>query len=473
MGNVEGDVRRFPNFNINVTGGVYFNFADPDVETLLAYYIGDGVGVTLEHVRNFNVAFGTQWNNINNGNNTSTFASTSEEKASINSFNEFQYFTGITTIGSFAFSYCSNLSSIILPSTVTTIKDNAFRDCSNLTTINLSNVTSIGTNSFLGCTNLSNIDLSNITSLASLSFANCNSLRTVDLSSLNNLSAANPFLGNNVDIRNVTLTKTCQNIDYDLFSATNTKNLQTLNVPDIKEWTTYNRHVFPLWAGICPVDVIPFINVYQYKNSEFGLTAQGSSSTSLKQMYVGKIQTCDITFISQYKRLMPLFGTSAQEYSNRNARFKVDLLYLKDVTTLKENCFAGIECQALVINNSTPPTCTTQYYAELNEYQTGVTDVNVDTWGNLENATDPTADVQYYAPYSGNPYSNNKSRISQQISFIYVPDSAVSTYQSATGWGPVANKIKGISELNGGVKYATEADWVTAGKPLALIEEYM
>ena len=54
-----------------------------------------------------------------------------------------------------------------------------------------------------------------------------------------------------------------------------------------------------------------------------------------------------------------------------------------------------------------------------------------------------------------------------------MPDSAINTYKTASGWQSVADKIKGISELNNGVTYATEADWVTAGKPLALIEEYM
>ena len=59
------------------------------------------------------------------------------------------------------------------------------------------------------------------------------------------------------------------------------------------------------------------------------------------------------------------------------------------------------------------------------------------------------------------------------IDAVYVPDSAVNTYKAATGWSLISAKIHGISELNGGVTYATKAAWEAAGKPLALIDAYM
>lgn len=77
-------------------------------------------------------------------------------------------------------------------------------------------------------------------------------------------------------------------------------------------------------------------------------------------------------------------------------------------------------------------------------------------------------------------FSNNNQGTSTDHNFnIYVPDSAVSAYRTA--WpshtqvvnGVTTEHIKGISELNNGIIYATEADWTTAGKPAGLIAEYL
>ena len=53
----------------------------------------------------------------------------------ITSFDELQYFTGLTTIEESAFEDCNNLSSISIPSNVTSIGDRAFFDCSKLKSV--------------------------------------------------------------------------------------------------------------------------------------------------------------------------------------------------------------------------------------------------------------------------------------------------------------------------------------------------
>ena len=71
----------------------------------------------------------------------------------IMSFDEFKYFTSVTTIGPWAFMDCANLVKISIPDSVTTIGEEALCGCSSLTSITIpDSVTTIGDSAFSGCT---------------------------------------------------------------------------------------------------------------------------------------------------------------------------------------------------------------------------------------------------------------------------------------------------------------------------------
>ena len=72
------------------------------------------------------------------------------QNETITSFDELQYFTGLTSIGYYEFRYCSGLTSVTIPINVTSIGNCAFQYCTGLTsvTVEMETPLTIGSNSF-------------------------------------------------------------------------------------------------------------------------------------------------------------------------------------------------------------------------------------------------------------------------------------------------------------------------------------
>ena len=109
----------------------------------------------------------------------------------------------ITSIGSYAFNHCSNLTSVMFGNNVTSIGDHAFNSCSALTSVTIPNsvlsigdgafnsagltsimlgssVTSIGYSAFYSCTSLTSVTIPvSVTSIDRYAFGGCNALTDV------------------------------------------------------------------------------------------------------------------------------------------------------------------------------------------------------------------------------------------------------------------------------------------------------
>ena len=93
--------------------------------------------------------------------------------------------SSLTSIGDSAFSHCSSLSSLELPSSLTSIGDSAFSRCSSLLFLKLpSSLTSIGDSAFSRCSSLLGLGLpSSLTSIGDSAFSHCSSLSGLELPS--------------------------------------------------------------------------------------------------------------------------------------------------------------------------------------------------------------------------------------------------------------------------------------------------
>lgn len=137
----------------------YITFADPEVERIcIENWSSDGVGLTYEDaaaVTDLNGVF-DYWSN-------------NPPTEQITSFNELQYFTGLTILGESPdgngqFSGAEQLTSIILPPNLTILENYTFQSCTKLTSIVIPNsVISIGNSAFKDCNELISVIVESLT----------------------------------------------------------------------------------------------------------------------------------------------------------------------------------------------------------------------------------------------------------------------------------------------------------------------
>ena len=94
-------------------------------------------------------------------------------------------YTSNDKLGYAAFSDCSGLTSLTIPSSVTSIGEYAFHGCSGLTSLTIpSSVTSIGESAFYGCSGLTSLTIpSSVTSISDCAFFGCSGLTSFTIPS--------------------------------------------------------------------------------------------------------------------------------------------------------------------------------------------------------------------------------------------------------------------------------------------------
>ncbi len=138
---------------------------------------------------------------------------------------------GVTSIGNYAFYYCTNLTSITIPYSVTSIGDDAFSYCTSLTSITIGNgVTSIGSYVFEGCTSLTSITIpESVTSIGNGAFYICSSLTSITIPDSVTSIGANAF-GDCTGLTSFTIPDSVTSISYCAFSYCTS--LTSITIPE-------------------------------------------------------------------------------------------------------------------------------------------------------------------------------------------------------------------------------------------------
>ena len=91
----------------------------------------------------------------------------------------------VTIIEDYAFSYCYDLTSVVIGNSVTSIGKRAFYGCNGLTSVEIPNsVISIGEYAFGSCNGLTNVEISNsVISIGECAFFACSGLTSIEISS--------------------------------------------------------------------------------------------------------------------------------------------------------------------------------------------------------------------------------------------------------------------------------------------------
>ena len=173
----------------------------------------------------------------------------------------------VTSIGNGAFSGCSSLTTVSIPSSVTSIGDWAFGGCSSLTSITIpENVTSINYCIFYGCSGLTSVSIpSSVTSIEEWAFYDCSSLTSVVIPE-SVTSIFNNAFENCLNLTTINLPEGLDSISSSTFS--NCKSLTSITIPS--SVTRINHAAFDGCSSLTsvkvnietplPIDCNPFPN---------------------------------------------------------------------------------------------------------------------------------------------------------------------------------------------------------------------
>lgn len=323
-------------------------------------------------------------------------------------------------------------------------------------TTTLPNITSIGSSGFLGCTNLTGtLSFPNLTSIGNRAFYNCTGITSLDFTGSTFTSVSNEVFRNCSNLSKIKLPTTVtalyegwgRGINNTLYIC----GLDNISTHSTNSWTLTNTTIInPIKTSI-----ITDSNIVDWSDNRL--------TVRLHSIYE-PLRTSTVR-TSQVANGQPKSSHFVYNCLGGSGSFTIGLLYYRDITSFGDATFFRCNIENLVINNITPPTL---------------------------NNSDTTFSGEYYWQNWGNNIFGNQNASSDAflhdhaiIGTLWVPDSAVATYQANPQYSSLT--IKGINTKTNGVdydlpRYTDFAAWEAAEEaavaqgghaPQGLIEAWM
>lgn len=388
----------YPNLELAATM-FYVRFADLEVNRIVAENWGDGTGTSLEQIQAV-----TKLNNKFKANTV------------IQTFDEFEYFTGVTSLG-IDFYNCSTLESIKLPYTIKQLVSNvstgSFKNCMNLKYLNLDNVDELGRAVCQYCYNLEDIvGLSvNCKTVSQEAFHSCSKLGTIiNVENVNTFGVSCFYNCSNLKITgNINATSIgksafegCSNIEGHLEITQNATigesafkgcSISSVSMPLVET-------LFDTFNGCANLTQVYMPSVKEFKASNFGgVFIDCTKLENVELPNLEKIGGGSVSGGGQFKgtKIKYLNLPKIVEVSYAAFRSNITEFVFGDTcTTIADQPFRGNVATTLVCKAIIPP-------------------------------------------------SLASSNLGTTMNAIYVPDASVEAYKTATNWSTYASQIKPIN----------------------------
>lgn len=312
--------------------------------------------------------------------------------------------SSITSIGDGAFNGCTGLTAVTLPNSITDIPYSAFRNCSKLKTVTLGNaVTSIGSYAFGSCSVLESINIpSTVTTINGNAFANCSKLNNITLPSGLTTLGEWVFYGCS-SLTSINIPSNIHSLKYGLFQGCS--KLASITIPSTvtsmetnvfrgcssltsviipSSLTTIPQYTF---YGCTSLRTVTFpsslttIEDYAFQNCT-SLVSMNISSTQLSTLGGSAFRDCT----SLYKVVIPSTLKKITDYAFNGCYGLTSVTIGTGVKNIESQAFFGCSSLFEVINHSTLSISNNSSYGYVGAYSKRITTAYSSTYVSTSNS---------------------------------------------------------------------------------------